>query len=241
MTAKTVLISGGTSGIGKGAALQLLKDGFNVCTFSNNQKKCESFEKELEKQYDKDRFLILQADVFDEESLKRVVDETIKKFGTIDILINNAGIGYFRDCDAVDMSRFQEMIQTNLVGLALLTKLVVPHMKRQKSGLIINMASISGKKAFANGEFYSATKFGVMGYSEGIRNELKEFGIKVCTMCPGMVKTGFFDKEELERRRKAWKGGIPKMLEVEDIARIISLICTQAEHCDIQDITIMPF
>ena len=241
MAAKTALISGGTSGIGKATTLQLLKDGFNVCTFSNNQKSCEALDGELKKQYNKGRFLVLQADVVDENNLEKVVDETIKKFKTIGILINNAGIGYFGDCDAADMAKFQKMIQTNLVGLALLTKLAVPHMKKQKSGLIINMASISGKKAFANGEFYSATKFGVMGYSEGIRNELEESGIKVCTICPGMVKTGFFDKEELERRKKAWKGEIPKMLEVEDIARIINLICTQAEHCDIQDITVMPF
>ena len=105
----------------------------------------------------------------------------------------------------------------------------------------MNLVSISGKAAFANGEFYSATKFGVMGYSQGIRNELKEFGIKVCTLCPGMIKTSFFDEEELERRKRLWNGKIPQMLEVEDINKIISMICGQPAHCDIQDLTVMPF
>ncbi len=241
MNKKTVLISGGTSGIGKGAAAQLLNDGFNVVTFSIDKKKINSLQKELEKKYSQKQFLILQADVNNEKELSIVVKKTLEKFKVIDILINNAGIGYFSDCDTADMSRFQEMLQINVVGLALLTKLVVPHMKQQKEGLIINIASISGKVALVNGEFYSAAKFGVMGYSQGIRNELKDFGIKVATLCPGMIKTGFLDKKELERRKKLLQGKFPQMLAVEDITRIISLVCNQSKHCDIQDLTVMPF
>ncbi|MFH1977811.1 MAG: SDR family oxidoreductase [Candidatus Aenigmatarchaeota archaeon] len=238
---KTVLVSGGTWGIGKGAVIQLLKDGFNVSAFSRDHKKCDTFKKELERDYDKERFLIMDGDVTDEENLHTIINETLKKFKKIDILFNNAGFGYFEDCDKVDIDRFQEMVQTNIIGLSLLTKLIVPHMKKQKSGLIINMASISGKRAFANGEFYSATKFAVMGYSEAIRNELKPFGIKVFTICPGMVETAFFTEEELARRRKTL--GIKNIvrLRVEDINRIISLVCNQSEHCDIQDLTVMPF
>ncbi|USN58921.1 MAG: SDR family oxidoreductase [Candidatus Peribacteria bacterium] len=241
MDKKSVLISGGTNGIGKGAVLQLLEDGFNVATFSRNKDKIDSLQKELGEQYSQKQFLVLQADVNNEKELSVAVKKTIETFGAVDILINNAGIGYFADCDDVDMSRFQQMLQTNIVGLALLTKLVVPQMKQQKEGLIINLASISGKIAFANGEFYSATKFGVMGYSQGIRSELKDFGIKVATLCPGMIKTDFFDEEELERRKKVWHGKIPQMLDVKDINRIISLICNQSKHCDIQDLTVMPF
>lgn len=238
---KTAIISGGTDGIGKGSVLQLLEDGFNVATFSTNKKHCGSLRKELSQKYDSKRFFVASADVTDENSLNSFIKETIKKFKTIDILINNAGIGYFSDCDKVDMDKFQKMISINIVGLALLTKLTVPFLKKNESGLIINMASISGKKAFSNGEFYSATKFAVMGYSEGIRNELVAYKIKVSTICAGMIKTNFFTKEELERRKKIWKGKVPQMLEVEDIKKLISLICNQSEHCDVQDITIMPF
>jgi short-subunit dehydrogenase len=238
---RTVLISGGTKGIGKSAVLQLLKDGFNVATFSRNQEKVDQLQSELVEQFPSSQFLVLVADVAKESSVEVLVSAVVTKFESVDILMNNAGMGYFRDADQLDLSRFQEMIQTNIVGVALLTKYVVPIMKKNKSGLIINVASISGKVAFANGEFYSATKFGVMGYSQAIRAELSPVGIKVSTICPGMIKTDFFDEEELERRKKIWNGKVPQMLEVSDIARVVSLICNQSEHSDIQDITIMPF
>ncbi|MFH1564919.1 MAG: SDR family NAD(P)-dependent oxidoreductase [bacterium] len=241
MHKKTAIISGGTGGIGKGSVLQLLKDGFNIATFSTNKKHCDSLRKELGQQYDPKRFLVMPADVANENSLNLFIKEAIKKFKKIDVLINNAGVGYFSDCDKVDMTKFQKMISINIVGLALLTKLAVPFMKKNKSGLIINVASISGKRAFTNGEFYSATKFAVMGYSEGIRSELSAHKIKVATICPGMIKTNFFTEEELEKRKKVWKKDQIQMLEVEDIKKIISLICNQSEHCDVQDITIMPF
>ena len=184
---KTVLISGGTDGIGKAATLRLLDDGHSVVAFSRDSCKCNQLKKVLGRIYPQKQFLVLTADVIDETSLKLVANEVVKKFGTIDILINNAGIGYLTDCDKVDMTRFQQMIQVNIVGIALLTKLIVPHMKKRKSGLIINLASISEKIAFTNSEFYSATKFGVMGYSQGIRNELKDFGIKVTSIFPGVT------------------------------------------------------
>ena len=239
---KTLVVSGGTKGIGKGAVLQLLKDGFNVVTFSRDQKNCDSLLSEIKKlKINEKRYLIMKGHVTNENEVSSIVSKTIQKFGSIDILINNAGFGYFADCDKVDMSKFESMIKTNLVGVALLTKIVVPQMKKQKSGLIMNLVSISGKRAFTNGEFYSATKFALSGYSEGIRNELKDFGIKVCTICPGMIKTDFFTKEELERRVKVLGIKNLKMLNVDDISRIISLVCTQSDNCDIQDIIVMPF
>lgn len=242
MNRKTVLISGGTDGIGKGAVIQLLEDGFNVVTFSKNKKKCDLLIKKLKKKYDQNRFLIIQGDVTNESSLNKIVKGAIKQFKAIDILINNAGIGYFSECDKVDMKKFHEMIHINILGVTLLTKLTVPYMKKRKSGLIINLSSVSGKQAFANGEFYSATKFAVMGYSEGIRNELKEFGIKVSTICPGMVKTKFLGRtEELEKRKKRLGKKTLQMLDVKDVNRTISLICNQSNHCNIQDITLMPF
>jgi len=240
MKNKTVLISGGTYGIGKGIVFQLLHNGYNVATFSRNKKKVDSFKREL-KEARVNQSLVLLADVRDEKQIKSVTQRVVKRFSAIDILINNAGVSYFTGVDNVDIKHFNAMLQTNVVGIAVLTKHTVPYMKKQRSGLIINLASISGKHSYALGEFYSATKFGVIGYSEGIRKELKGFGIKVCTVCPGMVKTGFFDKKELARRKKMLGGEIPTMLEIGDISKTMAFICDQADHCDIQDITIMPF
>ena len=241
MARKTILISGGTRGIGKAAFSQLLKDGFNVVTFSPDKNSCEKLIQESITKSDQKNFLVLQGDITNEKDIKKIISLAIAKFKSIDILMNNAGMGYFSEVDKVDMGIFQKMLQLNLFGAVLLTKHIVPFMKKQKAGLIINIVSNSGKMAFAKGEFYSATKFGLMGFSQGIRAELKEYGIKVCTICPGMVKTEFFSKEELERRKKLHGGKIPTMLNVEDINKIISLICSQSEHCDIQDIALMPF
>ncbi|HID73316.1 TPA: SDR family oxidoreductase [Candidatus Micrarchaeota archaeon] len=238
MSGRTVLISGGTDGIGKGAALQLLKEGFNVSTFSRDAENCSELQKELGKLYDESRFLVMKGDVADDKDMENAVAGTVAKFGSIDILINNAGFGYFSECDAVDISRFRKMIDTNLVGMALLTKLAVPHMKEKGAGLIINISSMSGKRALMKGEFYSATKFAVMGYSEGLRKELGGWGIKVSTICPGMVRTDFFDKAHYDKQ--VIDDSTP-MLDVDDISRIISLICNQSGHCDIQDLSVMPF
>ena len=238
--AKTALISGGTNGIGKAIALRLLKDGFNVAVFSRDAKKCAAFEKELSGGFESSRFLVMKGDVADQKSIQGVVKSALGKFGNIDILINNAGFGYFSECDKFDLQRFNDMIGTNLVGVASMTSLVVPGMKERESGQIINIVSIAGKSAYAQGEFYSATKFGALGYSQGIRAELRGFGIKVCTVCPGMVRTSFFAKGELERRRKL-TGMSPAMLEAEDIASTVSLVCNQPGRSDIQDMTIMPF
>ena len=238
---RVALLSGGSKGIGKGAVIQLLIDGFSVVTFSRNAEQVSTLRRELRSQFPDDRFLVLQADVDAQSDVSRVVAETMKRYGRIDILINNAGFGYFSEADQVDLKIFAQMIHTNIFSLAVLTKAVLPHMKKQKSGLIINMASISGQRAMPLGEFYSATKFGVMGYSDGLRKEVAEFGIKVCTVCPGMVQTDFFSVQELQRRKKRWGGKIPQMLAVDDIRRVLSLIWAQAPHCDIQDIVMMPF
>ena len=239
---KTVLISGGTSGIGKVAVLQLLKEGFAVSTFSSDASKCEALKAELALVAPPVNFSVSVADVRKEEDCLRVVAETVKHFGGLDILVNNAGCGYFPSSDEVVKERFEDMLAVNLVGLTMLTKHVIPHMKKRGSGLIINISSISGKVGFAGSEFYNATKFAVLGYSEGLRLELKPFGVKVSTVCPGEVATNFLTPVEVERRMQTrWGGKRPVMLEALDVARIISFISNQSEHSNVQDVLVMPF
>ncbi len=240
---KTVLISGGTSGIGQAAVTRLLADGFNVATFSRHASRCAALKKELQQHYPAERWLVKRADVRSTTSLKSILAAVAKKFAPIDILINNAGYGYFSSIERVKIEKFEDLLQTNLVGLVRLTRLVAPQMKRRGQGLIINIASIAGKRSAPEGEFYAATKFGVMGFSDGLRKELAPNNIKVSTICPGMIETNFFPSHVFKRRRKILRqqGSRDGIMAPTDISRIISLICTQSEHSDIQDITIMPF
>lgn len=238
---KQILISGGTEGIGHAIVESLINRNYKVATFSRSFEKIENLRKKFSGPIEKKQLKIFQADVTNEIQLKEMVDQLVTEWKHVDVLINNAGHGFYVDCDKVDMLQFQKMIDVNINGTVLLTKLLVPFMKIKKNGHIINIASISGKRAFANGEFYSATKYAIMGYSEGIRNELKEFGIKVATICPGMVKTNFFSSSEIDRRKQLLNGKEPIAMKPTDISRLVQFIIEESSHCNIQDITIVPF
>lgn len=239
---KTILISGGVTGIGAATALKFLEDRWQVSVFSNSKEHGRQFAKLAATRGFQKNLLVMEADITREAEIKKVVARTKKKFKTIDVLINNAGFGIFFEAEDVDLKKYRRMLDVNLVGMAVCTKLVIPVMKKQGFGQIINMASIKGRMAGERDEFYSASKFGVMGYSEGLRKELQEFGIKVATVCPGMVKTNFLNKKEYKfREEKVWKGKEPVMMLPEDIGRAISFICQQSANCEIQDITIVPF
>jgi len=241
MQKNTILISGGVSGIGKATAEKMLSEGWNVAVFSNQPALNQEFAKEIKKNHDESRFFVMNADVTKEASLKKTVKETIKKFKKIDVLFNNAGMGYFVESDKVDIEKFDKMMEINIIGMAALTKQVVPIMKKQKSGQIINMSSTAGLEGHAVSEFYAATKSAVIKYSEGLRQELKKFFIKVAVIYPDNVATHFWSTKEYNRRKKEkWHGKDPVRLSVEDIARVVNFICTQAEHSDIQDIVIKP-
>lgn len=238
---KTILISGVTSGMGREMMAGLLGEGYKVAGFAPSAEKCRVMAKELSALFDSRNFLVVVGDVRKEMGLKKVITASIKKFKKIDILINNAGYGFFTESDKINIKEYQEMIDVNLVGIARLTKIVVPYMKKQKSGQIINIVSVAGRKTGAKGEFYASTKFGVMGFSEGIRQELKPFRIKVATVCPGTTQTNFFTRAEMERRKKEL--GLkqdPPMLTTHDVARTVSLICNQPATSDIQDILVLP-
>lgn len=241
MNTRTALISGGTQGIGLAVTKQFLSEGFNVAVFSRKNEHCKDCHEELAKNFDEDQILVLQGDVTDEESVRKIVEETILKFDTIDLLVNNAGIGYFSKADDVDVDRYKQMIDVNLVGMAVLTKHVVPHMKKQESGSIVNISSTAGKSSNSEGELYSATKFGVVGYSEGIRQELKPFGIKVAVVYPGMTDTTFFENNDMQERFEKRLKETGALIEVDEIANIVSLIANQKPSSNIQEVLISSF
>lgn len=242
MKNQTILISGGVTGIGAATALRFLESGWNVAVFSNIKEHNAEFFKLAQSQGLAKRLLVTEADITKEASLKKVVKTTHQKFKSLDVLFNNAGMGYFTDADKVDVKKFDQMMEVNVVGMAALTKLVLPFMKKQRRGQIINTSSIAGKVGHAKSEFYAASKSAVIQYSEGLRQEVAKWGVKVAVICPGMVETGFWDKREINRRkREIWKGKMPARLSTEDLARLVEYIANQSEVSDLQEVTIMPF
>ncbi|WP_228353815.1 SDR family oxidoreductase [Variimorphobacter saccharofermentans] len=181
---KTVFITGASSGIGKETAKLFQKKGWNVVA---TMRKPE-LEKELNT-YPNVR--ILRCDVTEVESIHNAVEATIKEFGMIDVLINNAGYYTVGSLEESSSEQIRRQIDTNLLGLIEVTKAVIPYFRKQKSGIIINLSSIAGKLSIPLQSLYNTTKFAVEGFSESLQYELEPFHIRVKLIEPGTIKTEF--------------------------------------------------
>ncbi|MGL4610701.1 MAG: oxidoreductase [Trueperaceae bacterium] len=178
---KIALVTGASSGIGKATVEQLLKDGYSVYATARRVDRL----KELEAKGSS----ILELDVTNDASMQAAVNDIIRKSGRIDVLINNAGYGSYGALEDVPMEEAKRQFEVNVFGLARLTQLVLPYMRTQKSGKIVNISSIGGKIYEPLGAWYHATKFAVEGLSDSLRLELKPFGIDVIIIEPGPIKT----------------------------------------------------
>jgi 3-oxoacyl-[acyl-carrier protein] reductase len=191
-TQRTALITGSTRGIGKETALLLLQKELNVIISSRSQQSVDNVIQEIHDKFPskKENILGIKCDVSQQSDVKSLVDISIKTFGKIDILVNNAGIVYFKSIMDTTEEEWDNTIDTNLKGIFLFTKEVLPYMLENKSGsIIINVSSGAGKSGFPNLSAYCASKFGVIGFTESIANEVADNNVKVMTICPGGVDT----------------------------------------------------
>ena len=182
---KVILITGTSSGIGKDTALSLIKEGHVVYGAARR----------LEMMQD-----IIQAgghaikmDILKERNIDEVVNQIVKEQNRIDVLINNAGYGLWGAVETISIPEAKRQFDVNIFGLAYLTKKIIPLMRKQKSGKIINMSSMGGKVYTPFGAWYHATKYALEGWSDCLRIELKSFGIDVILIEPGVIKTEFQD------------------------------------------------
>jgi len=185
MIKKVVLITGASSGMGKAAAQLLVANGYNVYAAARRTEQMVDLQQI--------GINIIYMDLSDDPSIKSGVNTIIEAEGIIDILINNAGFGLMGAIEDVLLSRAKEQMEVNVFGLARLTQLVLPFMRRQKSGKIVNITSTSGKMATPLSGWYSASKFAVEALSDSLRLEVKPFGIDVIIIEPGGVKSEWGD------------------------------------------------
>lgn len=184
MSQQTIVITGASSGIGKETVKYFQARKWNVVATMRNPEK-ETELKALE------NVLVTRLDVTDTESIHAAVSQAISQFGKIDVLLNNAGYGAYGPLEAFPMDSIRQQFDTNVVGLLETTKAVLPHMRANKSGVIVNISSIGGKMTFPLGALYHGTKFAVEGISEALHFELEAAGIKVKIVEPGMIRTDF--------------------------------------------------
>ena len=180
---KVILITGASSGIGLDAAQTLARQGHRVWAAARRV--------ELMEPLKNDGVHVLKMDVTDETSMQQGVETVIQAEGRIDVLVNNAGYGYFGAIENVPMSDARRQLEVNVFGLARLTQLVLPYMRKQGSGRIINTSSIAGKMTFYMGGWYNVTKYSVEAFSDALRMELKPYGIDVVMIEPGAIKTNW--------------------------------------------------
>ena len=231
---KVTVITGAGKGIGKAAAALFLKEGAKVVLVSRTKKDLDKIKSEWKNQ--KANFITVCCDVSKEASVKKIVSETVKNFGTIDILINNAGFGIFANLVDSNLKDFDLMFNTNVRAVYLITKAFLPYMIKQKSGTIINIASIAGKNGVATGSIYSATKHAVMGLSRSLFFEVRKYNIRVAAICPGSVNTAFFNA------KRGGSIGFAKQtaLDAPSIAEACLIAASLPENVTVHEIELRP-
>ena len=188
---KVAVVTGSSTGIGYETSLILARNGFLIYATMRNLNKSESIESITTKE--NLPIHIKQLDVTDDTSVKNAVEAISSETGRIDILVNNAGYGLNGAFEDLAMDEIKAQYETNLFGLIRTTQAVLPIMRRQKSGTIINISSGAGRFGFPGSSAYVSTKFAVEGLSESMSYELEPFGIKVVLVEPGVIKTNFVD------------------------------------------------
>ena len=208
---KTILITGGSKGIGYGIAQALINQGAKVAVTSRSLQAAEKAAVELNR-LGKGEAMGMAADVRNANDQKHVVARLLQKWGRLDVLVANAGVGYFGSIETLTTEQWQETIDTNLTGTFNSIQASIPALKESK-GFIITMASLAGTNFFAGASAYNASKFGLVGFTQAVMLDLRASGIRVTTIMPGSVATHFAGHEP--GPEDAWK------IQPEDIGQIV--------------------
>ena len=206
---KVIVITGGSDGLGKTLTSFLSKDN-DVIILATNEDKLKGVASENNCEYK-------VCDVKDYTLIESTIEDIINKFGKIDVLINNAGLWIQEELDYNDSDRIHSVVDVNLLGVINCSKAVIPFMKQNKTGLIININSQAGINHKAERVVYNATKWGVTGFSKSLQDEVAKYGIRVTNVMPGMMKTDMFSKMNIEKN-------MTNGVDTKEVARLIQFI-----------------
>ncbi|HEX7078339.1 MAG TPA: SDR family oxidoreductase [Candidatus Eisenbacteria bacterium] len=209
---KTALVTGSTKGIGLAIAEALLNEEMNVVISARNHAETAAVAAAFERNH-KGRVLGTPCDVRREEDVEALYQATDRAFGGVDVLVNNAGIGFFKNLEEMSLEEWNSIIETNLTGVFLCTRAAIPRMRKRGGGYVINLSSLAGRNAFPTATAYNTSKFGLNGLSEALMQEVRYDGIRVSYVMPGSVNTYF--NGATPDRKAAWK------IQPEDVAEIV--------------------
>ncbi|GGI44299.1 3-ketoacyl-ACP reductase [Paenibacillus marchantiophytorum] len=211
---KKALLTGAGKGIGKAAAIALAKEGVHLGLLSRSQSDLETLKQHLTSTYGV-KVYIATADISNKDEADRAIEGLIQELGSVDILLNNAGVAQFGTLVEMESEQWERIIQTNLLGTYYVTRAVLPSMLEQRSGSIVNIASTAGERGFATGSAYCASKFAILGLTESLMQEVRKSNIRVTALTPSTVNTDL-----------AVNTGLPigdedRMMQPEDVAELL--------------------
>ena len=230
LAGKVALITGASAGIGRASALALAQEGANMVLTARRQERLDELEAAVQQAGGKAVSVV--GDSTEEDTAQRCVTAATQTFGALDILINNVGIGNYKNLVDTSAAEYDELMDTNVRSTFLFTRHTVPVMINQGSGTILMISSMAGIYGFAGEAIYCATKFAQVGFAQALDKELRPHGIKVGVICPGGVKTEFALGKGRTEQSVAESG----MLDPEDVAGAVLLACTQSSNSRIIEI-----
>jgi NAD(P)-dependent dehydrogenase (short-subunit alcohol dehydrogenase family) len=187
LASTVAVVTGGSRGIGLAVAAAFLERGARVAIAGRNQKSLDA----AVSKFSTDALLPVQADVGNPDDARRLIDAAVERFGGLDVLVNNAGVGHFANVAEMSAVDWRKVIDTNLSGVFYCCAAALPHLKRRGAGWIINISSLAGKNPFVGGAAYCASKAGLNAFSEALMQEVRYDNIRVSYIMPGSVATGF--------------------------------------------------
>lgn len=228
---KIALVTGAGRGIGRAIALALAKEGAKVILTARSRKQLEDVAGEIQAMGGET--LIIPADLSDEKQAREMIATAARQMKAIHILINNAGLGYFKSVADLKTDEWDEMFSVNLRAVFLTTQSALPHLRNAKESFIINIASLAGKNTFINGAGYTATKWGLRAFSQCLMLEERQHGIRVLTVCPGSVDTSFGGSGSSHGSKK-------EIIKPEDVAGTIVMAIRMPQRTMVSEIDIRP-
>jgi clavulanate-9-aldehyde reducatase len=241
LSGKVAVVTGATSGIGEATAQRLAEAGAAVAIAGRREDRLEALAEKING--DGGRALPVPTDVGDEPSARALIERAMSELGGLDILINNAGVMLLGPVQDADVSEWKRMVEVNVLGLLYCTHAALPVMRDAGGGDIVNISSTAGRQATLGSAVYNLTKWGVNGFTEGLRQEALHVGVRVSVVEPGLVATELLDHNRnpvvLEAAEKVKKQvGTP--LSADDIARAILYIVGQPAHVAVNEVLVRP-
>ncbi|XAZ81993.1 SDR family oxidoreductase (plasmid) [Fibrella sp. ES10-3-2-2] len=236
---KVIVITGASSGLGEAAARHLSSLGATVVLGARRADRIETLAKEIQDQGG--QALAMATDVTQRDQVTKLVDAAVDQFGRVDVILNNAGIMPLSPMDRLNVEEWDTMIDVNIKGVLNGIAAVLPYMKAQKSGQIINTSSVAGHKVFTGSAVYSATKYAVRALTEGLRMEVKPYNIRTTIVCPGAVQTELLDhitEADIQQANQDYVGAVG--ISPGSFARVVAFAISQPEDVDINEVIFRP-